>query len=176
MSTDHTHTFMIDIETLGIAPGAAVLEIAAAEFCPESGTILREWISRIDLLDSIRLGFTVDAETAGFHLRQHYAGDLRGGTLWRCLNALDVFLHLRTEEITVWAWGKDFEAKHFERMLAVAGMPAMWHYARLHCARDEWIRAFGERRPAGRQHDALADVRAQVADLVAARANNQPKN
>lgn len=163
-----TNTFMIDIETLGIAPGAAVLEIAAAEFDPGTGEILREWISKIDLLDSLRLGFTVDAETAAFHLRNHYAGDLRGGTLWRCLNALDVFLHLESEDITVWAWGKDFEAKHFERMLAVAGMPALWHYAKLHCARDEWIRAFGERRPAARTHEALADVRAQVADLVAA--------
>lgn len=164
-----TNTFMIDIETLGLVPGSAIIEIAAAEFCLETGEILRETVAKIDLLDSVRLGFTVDAYTAEFHLRNGYSGSLRGCTLFRALHELDMFLHHNTEDVTVWAWGKDFEAKHFEGMLDMMRMPPLWHYARLHCARDEWIRVFGDRRPAKRQHDALADVRAQVGDLVTAR-------
>ena len=112
-----THVFMLDIETGSLSPGGAILEIAAAEFCPASGHILREWSGHIDLLDSIRLGFHVDASTAEFHLRNGYPATLRGGTVWRILNALDTFLHLHSEDITVWAWGKDFEAKHFEHVL-----------------------------------------------------------
>lgn len=163
-----TNIFMIDIETGGLAPGAAILEIAAAEFDPKSGEILREWSAPIDLLDSIRLGLTMDAETAAFHLRNGYEGSLRGGTAWRVFNALDVFLHWNAEEITVWAWGKDFEAKHFEHVLGLVGLPPLWDFRKLHCARDKWIEAFGKDKPRKRQHTAAADVRDQVADLCQA--------
>ncbi len=163
-----TNTFMIDIETGGLAPGGAILEIAASEFDPETGAVLREWEGKIDLLDSLRLGFTFDAETAGFHLRNGYAGTLRGGTLWRIINALDTFLHLHSEDVTVWAWGKDFEAKHFEHVLGIIGFPPLWDFRKLHCARDKWIEAFGDKRPAKRQHTALQDVAAQITDLCQA--------
>jgi hypothetical protein len=164
----HTNVFMIDIETLGLAPGSAVLEIAAAEFDPETGTIIREWDGSIDLLDSIRLGLTVDPETASFHLRKKYPGSLRGGTLWRILNALETFLHLHSEEVTIWAWGKDFEAKHFEHILGLMGFPPMWDFRKLHCARDKWIEAFGKDKPRERPHTAAQDVQAQIADLCLA--------
>jgi hypothetical protein len=163
-----TNIFMIDIETGGLAPGAAILEVAAAEFDPASGEILREWSAQLDLLDSMRLGLTMDRETAAFHLRTGYPGDLRGGTVWRVMNALDVFLHANSEEITVWAWGKDFEAKHFEHVLGVVGLSALWDFRRLHCARDKWMEAFGQDKPRKRTHQAAQDVRDQVADLAAA--------
>ena len=163
-----TNTFMIDIETGGIAPGAALLEIAAAEFDPGSGEILREWCAPIDLLDSLRLGLTFDADTAAFHLRNHYAGDLRGGTLWRVLSELDTFLHRDAEEVTVWAWGKDFESKHLEHAWNLLGFPPAWDFRKLHCARDQWIGRFGKDKPRKRSHSAAADVRDQVRDLCAA--------
>jgi hypothetical protein len=163
-----TNIFMIDIETGGLAPGAAILEIAAAEFVPETGEILREWSGKIDLLDSARLGFTFEEKTAEFHIQKGYPGTLRGGTLWRILNALDVFLHLHTEDVTVWAWGKDFEAKHFEHALGVLGMPPLWDFRKLHCARDVWMHRFGNEKPNTRKHSAAQDVRDQVGDFCRA--------
>jgi hypothetical protein len=161
-----TNVFMVDLETGGLAPGSAILEVAAAEFVPQTGEILREWCESIDLLDSLRLGLTIDAETAAYHLRNGYSGDLRGTTLWRALQGLDVFLHQHHEEIEVWAWGKDFEAKHFEHVLGMLGMPALWDFRNLHCARDRWMAARGDAKPGKRQHKALADVRSQVRDLA----------
>jgi hypothetical protein len=163
-----TNTFMIDIETGGLAPGAAILEVAAAEFNLATGEILREWHGTIDLLDSLRLGLTIDSATAGFHLRSGYPGTLRGGTVWRVMNALDTFLHLDSEDISVWAWGKDFEAKHFEHVLGLLAMPPLWDFRKLHCARDKWIEAFGQDKPRRRTHTAAQDVRDQVQDLVTA--------
>ena len=165
-----TNVFMVDIETMGLLPGSALLEIAAAEFDPTTGAVLREWTERIDLLDSISRGFTVDPETAGFHLRNKYPGDLRGRPVWRVLTALDAFLHKNSEVVTVWAWGKDFEAKHFEHVLVAMDFPPLWDFRLLHCARDEWVRAYGgDFKPAKRTHQALLDVRAQIADLIRAR-------
>ena len=160
-----TNIFMVDIETGKLIPGGAILEIAAAEFDPATGEILREFEARIDLLDSIRLGLGFDPETAAFHLRNKYPGDLRGGSVWRVLNAFDTFLHLHSEDITVWAWGKDFEAKHFEHVLGVVSLPPLWSFRKLHCARDRWIQTHGSDKPQKRGHTALADVRDQVRDL-----------
>ena len=163
-----TDVFMIDIETLGLVSGSAILEIAAAEFDPATGEVLREWEGRIDLLDSIRLGLSVDAETAAFHLRKGYSGSLRGSSNHRVFSRLDEFLHARSEEITVWAWGKDFEAKHIECVLGRLGFGPMWDFRKLHCARDRWIFAFGQDKPRPRRHTAAEDVRDQIADLHAA--------
>lgn len=163
-----TDVFMIDIETLGLVSGSAILEIAAAEFDPATGEVLREWEGRIDLLDSIRLGLSVDAETAAFHLRKGYAGSLRGSSNHRVLSGLDEFLHARSEDVSVWAWGKDFEAKHFECVLGRLGFGPMWDFRKLHCARDQWIFAFGQDKPRPRRHTAAEDVRDQIADLHAA--------
>jgi hypothetical protein len=169
-----TNIFMIDIETGGLAPGAAILQIAAAEFDPETGTILREWCAQIDLLDSIRLGLRFDPETAEFHLRNDYEGSLRGYSLIRTLNALDMFLHAETEDITVWAWGKDFEAKHFEHVLTLMGFRPLWDFRKLHCARDKWIEAFAKDKPRPRRHAALDDVRQQITDLSQALKHLKP--
>jgi hypothetical protein len=163
-----TNVFMIDIETLGLESGSAILEVAAAEFDPATGEVLREWEGRIDLLDSIRLGLRVDAETAEFHLRKNYQGTLRGSTNHRVLSGLDEFLHARSEDVSVWAWGKDFEAKHFECVLGRLGFQPLWDFRKLHCARDSWILRFGQDKPRPRRHTAAEDVRDQIRDLCQA--------
>lgn len=160
-----TNVFMVDIETSGVDYGAAILEIAAAEFNPATGEILREWSSEIDLLDSTRLGLKVEPETAGFHLSKKYEEGLRGSTLWRALNTLDVFLHLGTEDPVVWAWGIDFETMHIKASCDATRFVMPWKYSNGRCARTVWKLAFPDHQPPERPHRAAEDVRRQIAAL-----------
>jgi hypothetical protein len=171
-----TNVFMLDIETGGLEAPAAILEIAAAEFNPGTGEILRAWHSEIDALDCARCGLHLDAATAGFHLKNGFQGHLRGSTLWRALNQLDMFLHLSQESIEVWAWGLDFETAHLKAAAAAAGCIMPWRYWEGRCARTAWKLAFPTENPPTRPHRAELDVAAQVRDLTRALANLQRKD
>jgi hypothetical protein len=168
-----TNTFMVDIETGGLAYGSAILEIAAAEFNPATGEILRSWSTHIDPLDSARHGLTHDQETAAFHRKNGYS--LRPGIdLFRALNTLDTFLHLHREDITVWAWGLDFETLHFKAATAAINHPMPWKYWEGRCARTAWQLAFPGIKPPRRPHTAAEDVALQIADLCGALSRLQP--
>jgi exodeoxyribonuclease VIII len=169
--TNPTNEFMVDIETGGTEAGSAILEIAAAEFNPKTGEILREWSNQVDLLDCIRLGLTFDPGTAEFHLSKKYDGTLRGAPLQRVLNALDVFLHLGSDDITVWAWGFDFETNLLKPACKAAGFPLPWKYWQAMDARTAWNLAFPGVKHPPRPHRAAEDVRLQIADLSKAYAN-----
>jgi hypothetical protein len=104
-------------------------------------------------------------------IRNHYAGDLRGSTLWRALNQLDMFLHLSQESIEVWAWGLDFETAHLKAATAAAGCVMPWRYTEGRCARTAWKLAFPIDNPPARPNRAELDVAAQVRDLTRALAN-----
>lgn len=54
---------MIDTETLGRTPGSVVRSVAAVEFDPQTGETGRQKVWKIDLADSIRYGFKVEAST-----------------------------------------------------------------------------------------------------------------
>lgn len=170
-----TDVFMVDIETAGTETGAAIIEIGAAEFNPSTGEILREWSIQIDLLDSTRLGLVIEPDTAAFHLNKKFEGDLRGATLWRAMNAIWLFLHLHSEKIEVWAWGMDFESRHFAAACKAVNYPFPWHYKQSRDARTVWELAFPGKEHDHRPHRAADDVRAQIADLTAAMANLQRK-
>lgn len=163
-----TNVFMLDIETAGLDFGSIILEIAIAEFNPDTTEILREWSTTIDLLDSARLGMTLDAETADFHLRKKYSSDLRGPSLWRALNTLDVFLHLASESPVVWIWGMDFDTGHLKSACEAANYKMPWHYTQGRDARTVWNLAFPNQKPETRQHRAAEDVRSQIGDLCKA--------
>lgn len=167
--TDATNVFMVDIETAGLTYGSAILQIAAAEFNPLTGEILREWDTDVSLLDCNRHGLTTDPATVVFHMR-HGNSFTSGMELWRALNTLYVFLHLKSDDITVWAWGLDFETLHLKAASSAAefGAEAPWKYWQGRDARTIWQVAFPGKKAPKRPHNAALDVRAQVADLHAA--------
>ena len=61
---------MIDTETLGRAPGSVVRSVAAVEFDPQTGETGRQKVWKIDLTDSIRYGFKVEASTLKWWMMQ----------------------------------------------------------------------------------------------------------
>lgn len=61
---------MIDTETLGRTPGSVVRSVAAVEFDPKTGETGRQKVWKIDLADSIRYGFKVEASTLKWWMMQ----------------------------------------------------------------------------------------------------------
>jgi hypothetical protein len=61
---------MIDTETLGRTPGSVVRSVAAVEFDPKTGETGRQKVWKIDLTDSIRYGFKVEASTLKWWMMQ----------------------------------------------------------------------------------------------------------
>lgn len=166
LSEKPSNVFMVDIETAGLSYGSAIIQIAAAEFDPATGTILREWSTPVSLVDCNRHSLGTDPDTLSFHKRHGTSFD-QGIDLWRALNTLYVFLHLHSDdEIEVWAWGLDFETLHLKAASEAVGFTEMpWKYWQGRDARTVWNLAFPGEKPAKRPHDAAQDVRQQVADL-----------
>ena len=61
---------MIDTETLGRTPGSVVRSVAAIEFDPQTGETGRRKVWKIDLADSIRYGFRIEASTLKWWMMQ----------------------------------------------------------------------------------------------------------
>ena len=61
---------MIDTETLGRTPGSVVRSVAAVEFDPRTGETGRQKVWKIDLADSIRYGFKIEASTLKWWMMQ----------------------------------------------------------------------------------------------------------
>ena len=60
---------MVDLETLGTAPGSVILSIGAVRFDVEKG-LLDEFYVNIDVESSQRLGLTIDGDTVMWWLKQ----------------------------------------------------------------------------------------------------------
>lgn len=107
---------MIDTETLGETPGSVVRSLAAVEFDPETGETGRKKVWKIDLADSIRYGFKVEASTLKWWMMQSEEArrDFVEGAetpLVDFLDDLDDFLSCVNDEndFTLWCLQLDFD-------------------------------------------------------------------
>jgi hypothetical protein len=156
---------MVDIETLGTTPGAAVLEIAAATFSFDGEKDDKLFTVEIDLLSSLAAGLTVEKETAAWHLSKDYPGHLRGKPLRAALIELSAWLGAHAPAASVWAWGMDFERSMLEAAFAAVGLPLPWPYYRGLDARTVWASAYPNEKHGPRKHRAADDVTDQIIDL-----------
>ena len=65
----HPH-IMVDLETMGTAPGSAIVSLGAVAFDPVAGTLGEEFYRVITLGSCQRAGLTIDAGTIGWWLQQ----------------------------------------------------------------------------------------------------------
>lgn len=61
---------MVDLETLGTAPGSVITAIGAVEFDPATLALGKQFYMPVDLVDAQRNGFTIDASTVLWWLKQ----------------------------------------------------------------------------------------------------------
>lgn len=157
---------MIDIETLGIKPGSAILEISAATFTLGEGGPLDWFGVEIDLLSSLACGLVTDRETAAWHLKQNTVAHLRGRPLRE--SAIRLAGWLAERGCVVWAWGMDFERAMLEAAFAAVGLGLPWDFYHGRDARTIWDLAFPGVKHPPRKHTAREDVGDQIRDLNAA--------
>lgn len=163
---------MLDIETLGTHPGAAILEICAQTFNPRTAVLGRPLTLEIDLLSCISLGYECDPDTAAWHLKRQYAGHLRGIPIRHALERLKQFI-AQTPGAEVWAWGMDFERPMLDAACLVAGVTGpesgiLWPYYLGRDARTLWHTVFPMEKPTPKVHRATEDVRIQILDTIRA--------
>lgn len=162
---------MIDIETLGTSPGAAVLSIGAVMF-GQAG-LGETFYAPILLSSCTAAGLTIDPGTVTWWMKQSDAA--RAAAFREDAEALPVVLYRFTAWFTesgaerTWCHGATFDAPLLEAAYKVCGMTPPWKYWNVRDTRTLYEQA-GVKvdRERGTHHNALDDARVQAEAAVVA--------
>ena len=166
---------MIDLETLSKRSDAAIVQVAALAFDPETGTTSRTFNGVIR-----NSGGAFDVDTVAWWMQQAHASVLgaklqdpdQTGDEREVLVELCQFFRLCGDVEAVWAHGATFDFPILESALARCGLSKPWHYRTPRDTRTLFAYAPGgmpkvETNPT-REHDALYDCEVQVAQVCGA--------
>jgi hypothetical protein len=173
---DVTHV-MIDIETLGTAPGSVIASIGAVSFTPKAGAIVSEFYRGIDICSAQRSGLTIDAATVIWWLQQ--SDDARIKTFFQdtdhlslVLGDLSIWVASIPGPVRVWGHGPSFDLVLLEAAYRAVGMPAPWKFWDHRDTRTIFelsgvsAKSFFEKGDTA--HNALDDAKAQARAVIAA--------
>ena len=167
---------MLDLETLGTAPGSAIIQIGAVLFAPEMPP--EEWRahdSGVIAFNSCQaVGLTTDADTIAWwqeqapEARVTYDRAMKNEG-WHIVNALQVLAGLYPTGARVWSNGANFDGVLLREAMRRAAVPCPWKYWDERCYRtmkSGWPQvpppAFQ-----GVKHSAVDDATHQARHLVA---------
>lgn len=165
---------LLDLEALSLRPGAAVIELAAVAFDLTTGATGHEFLRAI----KPAAPFTVDLATLDWHsskgtvIAKPGAVEPREAIL-HFLDWLDDHFGkdpaLR-DTLVFWSWGTTYDFPILDPLLDLRNPDDRhpWKYYQIRDARTVWQLAFGDLRHAPRPHEALADCRMAIKDLVTA--------
>ncbi len=165
---------MLDIETLGLEPGATVLSVGAVAF-RRDGTILSTFESNISVESSVEHGLTADPKTAKWWAQQGTEARAEAFTGSDSLYAEAVLFARWFQSIEpayCWAQG-DMDYRVWGHAMRAAGTPEPWEFRQLRDTRTAYDvlgfdkHSFEETRQ-GVAHNALDDAKHQVRALCAA--------
>lgn len=129
---------MIDTETLGKTPGSVVRSVAAVEFDPQTGETGRQKVWKIDLTDSIRYGFKVEASTLKWWMMQ--SDEARREFVEGAETPLEDFLEDFMQFIAATDEGNDFTLWCLQLDFDVAMLRSMYSWYNLNVYRcDEEV-------------------------------------
>ena len=159
---------MLDLETLGTAPGSVILSIGAVAFTP--GVVESEWLTfdakPIKVRSSRAIGLTIDEGTLAWWLRQsdeargllESALDGEGGfTLGTALADFSAWL---PTGVRLWGNGANFDNVLLRCAYTALGYTAPWPYYADCCFRTmkNMFKSVQAPEFVGVKHDALADA------------------
>jgi hypothetical protein len=129
---------MIDTETLGRTPGSVVRSVAAVEFDPQTGETGRQKVWKIDLTDSIRYSFKVEASTLKWWMMQ--SDEARREFVEGAETPLEDFLEDFMQFIAATDEGNDFTLWCLQLDFDVAMLRSMYSWYNLNVYRcDEEV-------------------------------------
>lgn len=170
---------MIDVETLGTAPGSVILSIGAVEFNIETGQVSGggELYAPIDATSAQNAGLSIDAATVCWwsqqsdEARRVMSEDSGAMPLLRALAMLSNFVSGDTWSVgdRVWSKGPSFDMSMLEAAYRVCGTPAPWSHRQHRDVRTilDLATSTGWESPAATDarsvaHNALSDARDQA--------------
>ena len=163
-----TERVMLDLETLGTAPGAAVLSIGAVGF-DENGPTGETFYRQIRLSSCQAAGLEIDAETLAWWLDQDDAAKdvLTGGDDLE--SVLDAFVEWYPDDADeIWANSPAFDCAILERAGEAVGIDMPWQFYEARDVRTiRSLPAAVELDRTGIEHDALDDAIHQAREVAA---------
>jgi DNA polymerase III epsilon subunit-like protein len=163
---DRAH-IMVDLETMGTAPGSAIASIGACVFDPATGTIGHRFYRAVDLRSCQRAGLTFDADTILWWLKQGQSAReaLTAPGAIHIAQAIQEFGSFWREEggKFIWGHGANFDEPLLSAAHRALSIPTPWDYWNARCTRT--IFALTNVQPArhvGTHHNALDDALRQA--------------
>jgi len=164
------HT-MLDLETMGISAGCAIMSIGAVEFDPESQTLGRTFYRTVDLQSCLDVGLRIDASTLYWWLEQ--SDEARKALTVTCGLPLSIVLDDFSEwfdpNCTLWSHGLTFDLPVLQAAYEALKTPVPWQFRNARDTRTIFDLA-GVRmaKGAGTHHNALDDARNQADAVIEA--------
>lgn len=168
---------MIDLETMGQGPDAAIVAIGAVEFSREARELGAEFYVNVDLASAQRAGGVIDADTVIWWLKQseEARAALVRGSIYDLANALasfSIFLQRRCDlgNVRIWGNGSDFDNVILANSYRRLSLPTPWKFWNNRCYRT-WKNEHPDVRleRAGTHHNALDDARSQALHMLQVR-------
>ena len=173
---------MLDLETMGTGPSAAIIAIGAIEFDPESTTLGRTFYQNVNLVSSVAHGGVMDADTVMWWLQQseaaRYALTNKHNTAISIGSALIEFgqwlnhfssncigADYKVVDTKLWGNGSDFDNVVLRSAYERTGLIVPWNFRNNRCYRT-LKNLFPDKKllppQEGTQHNALDDARWQA--------------
>jgi DNA polymerase III epsilon subunit-like protein len=154
---------MVDLETLGTEPGAAILSVGAVVF--DRDGVGETFHASVDLESCQEYGLDIDAATLMWWLQQSAAARevLHGGDDLDDVLAAFVRWYRARNADELWANSPIFDVSILDRACARAGVTAPWSFWELRDYRTlSAVDIAPDLDQEGTDHDALADARHQA--------------
>ena len=167
-----THV-MLDLETLGTAPGSVIVSIGAVKF--SAGHILSSFYAVIDPQSCVDAGLKMDAATVMWWMKQSEEARtaLMGSVTHPSLHLAEVLQDLAIWMCTdlrpcIWGNGASFDCALLAAAFRACGRIIPWKYSSERCYRT--VKALHSDVPEdpreGTHHHALADAKHQAMHLM----------
>lgn len=160
---------MIDIETLGTAPGSVILSIGAVAFDAETGEFGEEFYAAIDPQSAVASGLTIDVSTVLWWMEQSEEARKAAFSGERLLGwALGEFGDYvrRVEASRVWAKPPSFDLVLLESAFRACRTPIPWHYKTPRDCRTLFDLTGAVQPDVGTAHNALDDAKSQALGVI----------
>lgn len=168
----HPH-IMVDLETMGTAPGSAIVSLGAVAFDPVAGTLGEEFYRVVTLRSCQRVGLTIDPDTVVWWLQQSDAARAQlnrpdAEELPAVLGWFAAWWRRQRGQF-IWGHGGNFDEPLLSCAFRAAHVAVPWKYWDGRCTRTIFALT-GERpnRANGVHHNALDDARAQAEAVIRA--------
>lgn len=130
---------MLDLETMGTNPDAAIIAIGAVEFSLETKALGREFYQVVDLESAMRSGGTVDASTILWWMQQsdEARGEFKrfGRNIRSVLCAFRDWLYQESGDFGLWGSGADFDNVILRSAYTREGLSPPWSHKQNRCFR-----------------------------------------